>query len=134
MKIQRWMIVLASISIAMIVTANAQNPADLIVAPVSQHISQAQEEIQQKVVSHIAQGNITLEHVQKDVNATKETLQKKASEEIKQHSNITVQDVQQKAKEELTNQVNQKVQQPGFEVLFAAFGFFATAYLIRKNN
>jgi hypothetical protein len=127
------MILLASAAMLM-TNAMTQNPLDAIAAPVRQHIKQTQGEIQQKVVKHIAEGNLTLEHLQKDVNATKEELKKKAAEEMKQYTNITPQGIQQRAKEELKNQVNQKVQQPGFEAIFAAAGILATAYLLKRRD
>jgi Skp family chaperone for outer membrane proteins len=116
-------------------TAMAANPTDII-APVQQQIDQAQGDLPQKVVQHIVEGNLTPEHLQKDVNATKEELTKKAAE-IQQNASITQQQLQQKAKEEVknqVNQVNQKVQQPGFEATLAAAGILATAYILLRRD
>lgn len=134
MKIQNSFFSLALLTVFM-TTAMAANPTD-IVAPVQQQINQAQGDLQQKVVQHIAEGNLTPEHLQKDVNATKEELTKKAAE-IQQNASVTGQQLQQKAKEEVknqANQVNQKVQQPGFEAILAAAGILATAYILRRRD
>jgi len=116
-------------------TAMAANPTDII-APVQQQINQAQGDLQQKVVQHFAEGNLTSEHLQKDVNVTKEELNKIAAE-IKQNASVAQQQLQQKAKEEVknqVNQVNQKVQQPGFEATLAAAGILASAYILRRRD
>jgi hypothetical protein len=82
------------------------------------------------------EGNLTPEHLQKDVNITKEELAKKAAE-IQQNATIAWHQLQQKAKEEVKNQVNQlnqKVQQPGFEVALATAVILATAYILRRKS
>ena len=123
-------ILLAFVTAAVLLTiAAAQNPVDIISAPIQEKLSQGP----QKVVQHIVEGNITAEHLQKDVNATTEELKKTASQEVQQHSNVTSQDLQKMAEQELKNQVNQRVQQPGFEIIFAAGGILATAYLLRRR-
>ena len=134
MKIQNSFFFLALLAVLM-TTAMAANPTDII-APVQQQINQAQGDLQQKVVQHIAEGNLTPEHLQKDVNVTKEELTKKAAE-IEQNASVTQQQLQQKAKEEVknqVNQVNQKVQQPGFEATLAAAGILASAYILRRRD
>ena len=134
MKIQNSFFFLALLAVLM-TTAMAANTTDII-APVQQQVNQAQGDLQQKVVQHIAEGNLTPEHLQKEVNATKEELTKKAAE-IRQNASITQQQLQQKAKEEVknqVNQVNQKVQQPGFEATLAAAGILATAYILRRRD
>jgi hypothetical protein len=134
MKIQNSFFFLALLAVLM-TTAMAANTTD-IVAPVQQQINQAQGDLQQKVVQHIAEGNLTPEHLQKDVNITKEELKKKATE-IKQNASVTQQQLQQKAKEEVknqVNQVNQKVQQPGFDATLAAAGILAAACILRRRD
>ena len=134
MKVQSSFFLLTLATVLMS-TATATNPTDII-APVQQQINQAQGDLQQKVVQHIAEGNLTPEHLQKDINVTKEELTKKAAE-IKQNASVTQQQLQQKAKEEVknqVNQVNQKVQQPGFEATLAASGILATAYMLRRRD
>src|SRR5512136_387245 len=122
---------LAFVAAAVLLTiAAAQNPVDIISAPIQEKLNQAP----QKVVQHIVEGNITAEHLQKDVNTTTEELKKTAAQEVQQHSNVTSQDLQKIAEQELKNQVNQRVQQPGFEILFAAGGILAAAYLLRRRD
>ena len=123
-------ILLAFVTAAVLLTiAAAQNPVDIISAPIQEKLNQAP----QKVVQHIVEGNITAEHLQKDVNATTGELKKTAAQEVQQHSNVTSQDLQKMAEQELKNQVNQRVQQPGFEIIFAAGGILAAAYLLRRR-
>jgi Skp family chaperone for outer membrane proteins len=133
MKYRSLILTLVSAAI-LIATAVAQNPIDIIGAPVSEQINQAQAQLQQTAAQHIAQGNVTPEHLQKDLNATAENLTKKASEQIKQYTNISQQEIQQRAKQELQNQVNQKLQQPGFEAIFAVGGVAAAACLLRRRS
>jgi predicted Zn-dependent peptidase len=129
MKYQSLIIMLASAAI-LIAVALAQNPVDIIGAPIQEKLDQAQ----QKVAEHIVEGNITPEHLQEDVNATAEELRKTATQEIQQHTNVTPQDLQKMAEQEIKNQVTQKVQQPGFEAAFTAAGILATAYILRRRN
>jgi PGF-CTERM protein len=133
MKYQNLVFVLASAAV-LIMSATAQNPADIIGAPIKEKISQAQAQIPQEITQHIIEGNITSEHLQKDVNATAQELKKTAAQELQQHSNVTAQDLQKMAEQEIKNQVTQKVQQPGFEAAFAAAGILATAYILRRRN
>jgi tRNA A37 threonylcarbamoyltransferase TsaD len=123
-------ILLAFVTAAVLLTiATAQNPIDIISAPIQEKLSQAPQEVAQ----HIVEGNISAEHLQKDVNTTTEELKKTAAQEVQQHSNVTSQDLQKMAEQELKNQVNQRVQQPGFEIIFAAGGILAAAYLLRRK-
>jgi uncharacterized membrane-anchored protein YhcB (DUF1043 family) len=134
MKIQSSFSLIVLVTVLM-TTATAANPTDII-APVQQQINQAQGDLQQKVVQHFAESNLTSEHLQKDVNVTKEELNKIAVE-IKQNASVAGHQLQQKAKEEVknqVNQVNQKVQQPGFELTLAAAGILATAYILRRRD
>jgi PGF-CTERM protein len=128
MKYLTLIILLASA--LLVAAASAQNPVDIISAPIKEKLSQAP----QKVAQHIIEGNITAEHLQKDVNTTTQELKKTATQEIQQHANVTTQDLQKMAEQEIKNQVAQKVQQPGFEVAFAATGILATACLLRRRN
>jgi formate dehydrogenase maturation protein FdhE len=113
-------------------TAMAGIPVDSIVAPLQEHANISQQEIERRVAEHIMQGNLTNEHLSQDLNATKEQLREQAVEHINQSLNITSEQLQQMAKEELQNQVDQKVQQPGFEYVFALTGILGAALLMRK--
>jgi hypothetical protein len=99
--------------------ALAQNPADTISSKVNAQINEAKQNLTQTAVEHVKEGNLKTGHLQKDLNATKEELKQKAVQTINVNANISSGELQQKAKDELKNQVNQKVQQPGFEIILA---------------
>jgi hypothetical protein len=116
---------------AMSSTAIAANPLDMIAAPFQNNLTP--EELQKRAVEHIAQGNLTAEHISQDVNATKEQLKKQAAVQINKSLDITPEQLQQRAKEELKNQVNQRVQQPGFEAFLAVAGILGVFLALRRN-
>ena len=115
-------------------TALAQNPADMISSKVNAQIDAAKQNLTQKAVEHVTEGNLTKEHLQKDINATKEELKQKAVQSINVNANITSGELQKKAKEELKNQVNQKVQQPGFEIILALTVVISIAGILRRRD
>ncbi len=126
-------VVLASIlMLAMI--AQAIDPMDAITSKVSEQISVAPQNLTQKAVEHILEGNLTKEHLQQDINATEEQLKQTATEKIKQEVNNTTEQIQQKAKEEIDKQINQRLGQPGAQLALAMAGILATAYLLRRRD
>jgi hypothetical protein len=114
--------------------ALAQNPADMISSKVNAQIDAAKQNLTQKAVERITEGNLTKESLQKDLNATKEELKQKAVQTMNVNANITTGELQQKAKEELKNQVNQKVQQPGFEIILALTVVILIAGILRRRD
>lgn len=121
------------VSILMLtVTAIAANPLDAITSQVSEQMNA--QNLTQRAVEHIVQGNLTEEHLQQDINATKEQLQQKAEAKIKQEVNNTTELISQKAKEEINKQVNQRLGQPGLGLVFALTGILAMAYILRRDN
>lgn len=114
--------------------AIAANPIDLIAAPLQEKLNTNTQDLGNKAIEHIAQGNLTQEHISQDINATKEQIRKDAMEQVNQGLNITAEQIEQRAKEELKNQVNQRAQQPGFEALFALVGLVGIASLIGRKN
>lgn len=114
--------------------AMAVNPMDLIAAPLQESFNVNATDLEKKALEHIAQSNLTQEHISNDINATKEQLKKEAVGRINQNLNITPGQIEQRAKEELKNQVSQKVQQPGFESLFALMGILGMAFVISRRN
>lgn len=114
--------------------AIAVNPVDMISSPLQNNFNLSQQELEKKAAEHIAQGNLTKEHISQDVNATKEQLKKQALEQVNKTLNITSEQLQQRAKEELKNQVNQRVQQPGFEAILAVAGILGIAFALRRNT
>lgn len=115
-------------------TALAQNPADMISSKVNAQIDAAKQNLTQKAVERITEGNLTKESLQKDLNATKEELKQKAVQSMNVNANITSGELQQKAKDELKNQVNQKVQQPGFEIILALTVVILIAGILRRRD
>jgi Skp family chaperone for outer membrane proteins len=115
-------------------TALAQNPADTISSKVNEKINAAKQNLTQTAVEHVTEGNLTKEHLQKDINSTKEELKQKAVQSMNVNANITSGELQQKAKEELKNQVNQKVQQPGFEIILALTVVVLIAGILRRRD
>jgi PGF-CTERM protein len=114
--------------------AMAANPMDLMAAPLQDSLNLNATDLGKKALDHIAQGNLTQEHISQDINATKEQVKKEAVSQINQNLNITPEQIQQRAKEELQNQVSQKVQQPGFEALLALAGILGIAYVFSRRN
>jgi lipopolysaccharide export system protein LptA len=114
--------------------ALAQNPADSISSKVNAQINAAKQNLTQTAVEHVTEGNLTKEHLQKDLNATKEELKQKAAQTMNVNANITSGELQKKAKEELKNQVNQKVQQPGFEIILALTVVVLIAGVLRRRD
>ena len=153
--------VIALACIMLIASAVAQNPAESIFSKINTQINAAKQNLTQTAVAHVAEGNLTREHIQKDINFTKEELKQKAAqkmnlssnitseelkskakEELKQKaaqrmnlsSNITSVELQNKAKEELKNQMNQKVQQPGFEAILALTAIILIVGILKRRD
>jgi hypothetical protein len=114
--------------------AIAANPIDTIAAPLQENLNVNAQDLEKKALEHIAQGNLTQEHISQDINATKEQLRKEAIDQINQGLNVTTKEVEQRAKEELQNQVNQRTQLPGFEALFALLGLMSIAFALGRRN
>lgn len=114
--------------------AMAANPMDLIAAPLQDNLNLNTTDLGKKALEHIAQGNLTQEHISQDINATKEQVKKEAVSQISQNLNITPEQIQQRAEEEIKNQVSQRVQQPGFEALLALMGILGMAFVLSKRN
>jgi len=106
----------------------------MIAAPLQSNITLSAQELEKKAMEHIAQGNLTKEHISQEVNATKEQLKKQVVERINKSLNVTPEQLQQRAKEELKNQVNQWVQQPGFESFLAIAGILGIAFVLKRRN
>ncbi len=120
--------------IMLIASAVAQNPADSISSKINAQANAAKQNLTQTAVEHLAEGNLTKEHIQKDINATREELKQKASQKMNLSANITSEELQNKAKEELKNQVNQKVQQPGFEAILALTAIVSIVGILRRRG
>ena len=72
---------------------------DVLPTPIREQVNVSPQEIQKKAIEHIAQGNLTKEHISQDINATKEELKERAKEHLNESlSNITQEQLQQKSK------------------------------------
>ena len=133
-----YMVVIAAL-LALVSIASAQNPFDAVAGSLQSQVTAAGEQLQQKAVQHIAEGNLTQEHIAQDFNATTKNLTEKAEQELgqklNQNLNITPAELEQRAKEELKNQLNQKLKQvPGFPAALAVFVILAAGCLIKRRN
>ncbi len=133
-----YMVVITAL-IALVSMASAQNPFDAAAGSLQSQVTAAGEQLQQKAAQHIAEGNLTQEHIAQDFNATTENLTEKAKQELgqrlNQNLNITPAELEQRAKEELKNQLNQKLNQvPGFPAALAVLVILAAGCLIRRRN
>ena len=132
-------VVLIAALLALVFVASAQNPVESFAGSLQSQATAAGEKLQQKAVQHIAEGNLTSEHIAQDFNKTAENLTEKAKQELgqklNQNLNISPAELEQRAKEELKNQLNQKLkQQPGFPAALAVLVIFAAVCLIKRRD
>lgn len=122
--------------LALISAGMAQNLLDALTGSAQEQMNSMGQQLQQKAAQHIAEGNLTQEHISQEFNATKQNLTEQAKEKLNQklneNLNLTPEQLQQKATEELKRQVNQKI--PGFEALIALIGLLGVALVIGRKN
>ena len=132
-----WNIIAVTLLALMPITF-AQNPIDAVIGAAQEQTNTMGQQLQQKAVQHIVEGNLTQEHISQELDATKQNLttqaREKLNQELNESLNLTPEQLQQKATEELKKQVNQKVQQPGFEYAFALAGILGTALILRRKR
>jgi hypothetical protein len=132
-------VIIAAALLALISVASAQNPIDDVAGSLREQVSGAGEQLQQKAVQHVVDGNLTRERITQDLNATRENLTGKAKQQLEQrlnqNLNITSEELEQKAREELKNQLNQRInQQPGFPATLAVLVIMAAGCLIKRRS
>ena len=114
----------------------AQNPIDAVTGSVQEQINTMGQQLQKSAVQHIVEGNLTQEHISRELNSTKQNLTEQAKEklnqELNENLNLTPEQLQQKATEELKRQVNQQV--PGFEALIALIGLLGATLVTGRKN
>jgi hypothetical protein len=125
--------------LALISVASAQNPVESFAGSLQSQVTTAGEQLSQKAAQHIAEGNMTQEHIAQDFNNTAENLTEMAKQELgqklNQNLNISPAELEQRAKEELKNQLNQKLNsQPGFPAALAVLVILAAGCLIKRRN
>jgi PGF-CTERM protein len=101
---------------AMISTGAAQNPLEAAASSLQKQMNTAGQQLQEKAVQHIVEGNLSQEHIAQDLNLTSEQLQQKAAEELKKQVSRQIQ------------------QQPGFEAVLAILATLAAVGVIRRRN
>ena len=130
-----WIMITVAL-LALVPTAFAQNPIDAVAGPVQEKMNTAGQQLQQKAIQHIVEGNVTPEHLSQDLNANKQNLtaqaKKKLNQELDANLNLTSEQLQQKATEEIKKQVTQQV--PGFETLIALIGLLGVALVIGRKD
>ena len=130
-----WNIIAVAL-LALIPITFAQNPIDAVTGSVQEQINTMGQQLQQKAVQYIVEGNLTQEHIYQELNATKHNLTEQAKDKLNQklneNLNLTPGQIQQKATEELKRQVTQNV--PGFEALIALIGLLCVALVIGRKN
>ena len=130
-----WNIIAVTL-LALMPIAFAQSPIDAVIGLAQEQKNTMGQQLQQKAVQHIVEGNLTQEHISQELDATKQNLtmqaREKLNQELNESLNLTPEQLQQKATEELKRQVNQKV--PGFEPLIALIGLLGVALVIGRKN
>jgi len=126
-------VLLAAISIV-----SCQNPIDALAESLQNQINTSGQQIQDKAVQHILEGNLTREHIYSDLNATRENLteqaRSKVNQEINESLNLTPEQLKLRAEEELKKRVSQQIpQQPGFDAALAVLAALAAVCLIRRR-
>ncbi len=105
-------IIITMAHLALISAAFAQNPIDALAGSLQEQMNDASEQLQQKTAQHIAEGNLTPEHISQDLNATTENFTENAKQKLEQKIN----------------------QQPGFPAALAVLIILLVACLIKKRN
>ena len=122
--------------LAIVSTTAAQNPIDSITGSITEQVNAAGQQIQEKAVQHVLEGNLTDEHIFADLNATKDNLTEiaraKINQEIDESKNLTPEQIKTKAEEELKRRMSQ--QQPGFEGFLTLLAALAAVGLMGRRE
>jgi PGF-CTERM protein len=110
-------------------TAMAVGPADLVAAPIQEKVNSLGQDLQQKAVQYVQEGNFSASHLNQELNETKNDLMQEASKQLNQSLPLDAQDLQERAKEELESRA---AQTPGFELAVAFVGLLCVAILARR--
>lgn len=122
--------------LAIVSTTAAQNPIESVTGSITEQVNAAEQQIQEKAVQHVLEGNLTDEHIFADLNATKDNLTEiaraKINQEIDESKNLTPEQIKIKAEEELKRRMSQ--QQPGFEGFLALLAALAAVGLMGRRE
>jgi hypothetical protein len=108
---------------------SAASPIDLASTPVQENINNVGQELQQRAVQYVQEGNFSASHLTALLNETKDDLMRQASEQLNQNLPLSSEELQQRAKEELESR---SAQMPGFEMAFSIAGLFCAVILARR--
>jgi PGF-CTERM protein len=129
-----WCVIIAVTLLNLSSIALAQNPIDSIAGSLQEQMNTAGQQLQEQAAKHIIEGNLTQEHIAKDLDATKKNLTAQAKNQLEKNLNITPEQIREKAAEELKNQVNQNIEkQPGFPAALAIIGILAAVFLMHRR-
>ena len=131
-----WRVIVAVTLLGLAANALAQNPIESISGIVQEQMDNAGQQLREQAAKHIEEGNLTQEHIAKDIDATKKNLTMQAKSQLGKNFSATLDKLSEKAAEDLKSQMNEKVpvpQQPGFPVVLAVLGILGTVCLIRKG-
>jgi hypothetical protein len=130
-----WCVIIAIALLNQASIALAQNPIDSIAGSLQEQMNTAGQQLQEKAAKHIVEGNLTQEHIVKDLDATTKNLTEQAKSQLDKNLNITPEQIREKAAWELKNQLNQKMpQQHGFPGALAVLGIMTAFCLMRRRN
>jgi len=132
-------LILMTYILAIISTAASQNPIEDAAGSLKEQMNAAGQQLSGKAAQHILEGNLTREHIVRDLNATKENLTEQARAKINTKINgglnLTPEQLASKAEDELKKRVSQEIQkQPGFEAALAMLAALSAVGLIRRRN
>jgi PGF-CTERM protein len=129
-----WCVIIAVALLSLASIALAQNPIDSIAGSLQEQMNTAGQQLQEQAAKHIIEGNLTQEHIAKDLDATKKNLTAQAKNQLEKNLNTTPEQIREKAAEELKNQVNQNIEkQPGFPAALAIIGILAAVFLMHRR-
>ena len=122
--------------LAIVSTTAAQNPIESVTGYITEQVNAAEQQIQEKAVQHVLEGNLTREHISADLNATKDNLTEiaraKINQEIDESKNLTPEQIKTTAEEELKRRMSQ--QQPGFEGFLTLLAALAAVGLMGRRE
>ena len=130
----RKLVVVAPLRSMRLPVASAQIPSPTA-EPIQEHINAAEGQLAQKALRHPKEGNLTQEHLQTGLNATKAELSLGGRAARLRHAlNATGEEIEKNVNAEAHGLVNKAAQRPGFEALLTVAGAVASASVLRKRD
>jgi hypothetical protein len=125
--------------LAIALTASAQGQLSSANESLQDKITAEGEQLRDRSVKQLLEGNLTRDRISQEINTTKENLtnlaREKIGETIDENLNQTADQIEQTAREELHKRLGQEIpQQPGFGAAMAALVSFVAAGLLRRRG